>query len=227
MKLFTYILLILSLTCINCKRKRKVNVEGTVTDIYTGLPAQNVNVKLYSKITDGTSGGTYNKYEQTTDANGHFDYKNAVFQKPGNKGWLIIEDLTYKDVDAESQPHSINKNDIKFIGKTNLDRNIQVICISTLQLSLNKSSTIQHAVFYRKFIGSGYVPQNYIEFNHFGTWPETQYNKFPNELVGYNDGKNIIKTDYFDQSTQTSKTQYDTIISQGCGSVNNYTITLN
>lgn len=226
MKLFIYILLILAISNLSCKRKRKINVEGTVTDVYTGNPVQNVKVKLYSQIETGVSGGTTNDYEQTTDFAGHFYFKNAVFSKPGNYGWLRIEDEIYQDIDWGGG-HDIKGDEIKFIGKTNLTKNKQVICTSTLRLSLIQSSNIQHAFFYRKFIGTGYMPQNYSEFNNYGNWPATQTSGLINELVGYSDGKNIIKTVYYDGITQTSKTQYDTIISQGCGSINNYTITLN
>ncbi len=229
MKPFLYIVLLLCLTYLSCKRKRKVNVEGMVTDVYTGRPAANVDVYLYSQITQGTSGGEVNDYLQTTDGNGHFSFTNAVFSKPANQGWLTVKDDEYRDIDGSSGAHDIKGDDIKFIGKTNLMRNIQVICTSRLELTfkISPSLDVQYAVFYRKFSGTGYVSANYAEFHEFGWWPERQLHELPDQLVGYSDGKNIIKTNYFDQTTQILKTQYDTIISQGCGSVNHYTITLN
>lgn len=230
MKIVVYIILILSLSVSSCKRKRKVNVEGNVTDVYTGKPVQNVDVYLYSQITyESSGGGQVNSYQQTTDANGYFSFTKAVFSKPANQGWLNIQDDEYQDIDVTTAAHGIKEDHIKFIGKTTLMRNIQVICISKLRLTLNISSSldVQHAIFYRKFLGTGNVPEKYAEFYEFGWWPERQPLGLPNQLVGYTDGKNIIKTDYFDQNSQTLKTQYDTIISQGCGSINNYTITLN
>ncbi|MES2514949.1 MAG: hypothetical protein V4580_12430 [Bacteroidota bacterium] len=228
MKTGIYIILGISLCMLGCKRKRKVNVEGTVTDVYTGMPASNVDLYLYSQISSGSGGGEVKSYQQTTDGSGHFSFKDAFFSKPGNEGWITVKDDEYRDTDWSGGAHAIDgKSDIKFIGKTKLTRNIEVICISKLQLSLNLSPNIQWVIFYRKFEGSGNVPPNYSEFTRYGNWPQNQSSGLINELIGYSNGKNIIKSEYFDQSTQTSKTQYDTIISNGCGTANNYTITLN
>lgn len=229
MKYICFILLIS--VCFSCKRKRKIAVEGTVTDTYTRQPAKGVNVQLYSFIEQSAGGGSYNTYEAITDNTGHFNFKNAVFSKPENSGGVKISDPKYIDINSGESSQHIGKSDIKFIGKTNLTRNLEVICLSSLNLSLNISSSIDvtSATFYRKFSGSGPVPAMFSEFNEVGTWKKTPtpYDYFPNKLIGYSDGINIIKTDYFDALSGTQKTTYDTLVSRGCGSVNSYTINLN
>ncbi|MBI3520113.1 MAG: hypothetical protein HY062_12265 [Bacteroidetes bacterium] len=229
MKNFVYISLVAYLLITGCKRQRKINVEGIVTDIYTGQPAPNVPIKLYSQIEVGVSGGTTNKYETTTDAAGHYKINNAVFSKPGNQGWIEIPDSPYELVDLDVSDKTISGKEIKFIGKTNLTKNIAIIGLSDLNLSLNFSPSIQvtGVSFYRKFSSNIPLPNRYTEFSYFGGWPAYENSHLPNKLIGYTDGKNIIKTEYYYSNTQTTKTKYDTIISLGCGTVNNYTITLN
>lgn len=230
MKIQVYIILVLCLSISSCKRKRNINVEGIVIDVHTGVPAADVDVYLYSQISNSQGGGELKSYQQSTDENGYFSFKNAVFSNPGNEGWLYVKDEIYRDIDGSSGPHGIKKNDIKFIGKTNLTRNIEVVCMSNLNLNLNFSSSLNvtHATFYRKFISNNSsLPGFYTEFYSYGQWPATQSSGIPDKLIGYSDGKNIFRTEYFDYNTQTTKIRFDTIISQGCGSVNSYTINLN
>lgn len=228
MKIDIYIILILCLFITGCKRKRKVNIEGSVTDIYTWQPAPNVKVQLHSQIEVGVSGGTTNDYETLTNTNGHYQFTNAVFSKPGNHGWVEIVSNSYELVDLHASSQDISGKEIKFIGKTNLVKNINVIGLSNLNISLNFSPSIQvtSAAFYRKFISNITLPNKYSEFNYFGAWPESQSRRMPTKLIGYSDGMNIIKTEYYNSNIKIG-TKYDTIISQGCGSTNNYTITLN
>lgn len=226
------ILSTLFLLSISCKRKRKIDVQGTVTDIYTGLPANNVKIKLYSLIEDGTSGGSGNEYEELTDYNGHFYFKKIQFSKPADRGWITIVDEIYEDINHSSSGENkeIKESEIKFIGKTNLIKNQFVICTSHLSITLNPAAylDVQSAIFSRKFIGSNPVPESYGNFYEIGKWilHPTSWYATPDKLVGYSNGKNIIKTDYYDNNSQTTKTTYDTIISNGCGSTNNYTINL-
>ncbi|MCD6017806.1 MAG: hypothetical protein K0S53_927 [Bacteroidetes bacterium] len=214
----------MSLICISCKRKRKINVEGLVTDVHTGLALPNIDVVINGASSANRGGGSTLGI-QKTDANGHFIFKNVTIS---GLAWVVVEDPIYRDINAVSQAHSVTDNDLKFVGKTSLMRNIQMVCYSELNLTITAPISIQQATYTITSSGIDHLPSYMKEYKSGGTWSQqSQYNGPAYVIFGYSDAKNIVKTNYFDQNTQTNKTQYDTIVSQGCGSVNTYTINLN
>ena len=70
---------------------------------------------------------------------------------------------------------------------------------------------------YLKFVGERPV-RDFVDFMDIGS---------PSILIGYSNGKNILKTVVKDAQGATLKTQYDTLTSNGCGTTLNFTLTIN
>lgn len=204
-----------------CKRHRKIDIEGTVTDKYSGQPIPNVKVVLLSYIKTISKYESEDRYYETyTNSDGKYSIHKAYFSKPEFSG--AIEVANNKDYIGEPG-EGIDIKDAKLIGRTKLTRNLSAICLSKLNMILNVSSIYNWSYldFSLKFIGKTSVGY----FDNFAGL--SSYPKLPDMLIGYSDGKNIIKSELRDAQFNIIKTQFDTIISNGCGSSNNYTIIIN
>jgi hypothetical protein len=224
---YKYLLLVLTLLLFfGCKRHRKINVEGTVTDKYTGQLIPDAKVSLYSFISQTGKYDTDSRlYEASTNSDGKYYFKNAFFSRPGFSGNIYMKDASlFYTYPVEE----IDIKDAKLIGKANLTRDIEVISYSKLNLSynINNSYNWYNANSSIKFIGSKSVG---IFDNFVGGFNYPKYGKpfiLP-YLVGYSDGINVIKSELTNPQGQLLMTRFDTLISQGPNTTKDYTITFN
>lgn len=195
-------------------------MEGVVTDSYTGQPVSGVKVALFSSIKTTSKYDSDSRYYETyTDSYGKYNFQNAYFSRPNFIGTVGVSDPLYSGRPGKE----INIKDAKLIGQTKLTRDLTATCLSNLNLTLNVSGSYSWSYinFSMKFIGS--ASSGY--FDDFVGVGDHQY--LPNILVGYSNGKNILKSELKNSVGTLLKTQYDTLISNGCGSANNYTLNIN
>ena len=215
----TYLFLLLcTLLFFSCERKRNVDITGNVYDAYNGSKLSGVNVKLTCNYSE-PSESYY--YHSSSDLDGHFNFKNATFKKPLMNGFLEVSDPNYRRIDNAE----ISKNEIKFLGKTKISKNVSALCFSDLNLSVVISSSIQAANY---IISKKYIHPSNL-FGLFSDFGNLNYPVYPpaDKVFGYSDGKTILRTYVYNNVGVIVKTQYDTIISPGCRSTINYTITVN
>jgi hypothetical protein len=204
-----------------CKRHREIDVEGSVTDRYSGLPIPNAKVALTSYIKKADKFDSEDRsYETSTYSDGSYIFHNAYFSRPEFSGAIsVLSDKNYIGDPGEG----IDIKDAKLIGHTKLRRNLTAICLSKLNVTVNISPTYSWSFldFYLKFNGPSLVG-NFDNFVGLNSYPV-----LPDVLIGYSNGKNIIKSELKNLQGNIIKTQFDTIVSNGCGSSNNYTININ
>ena len=217
-------LMILFMLIASCKRHRKVNIGGTVSDQYTNQPIGNVEVRLISEIGDGKY-GEYKEYSTYTDSEGKYKFDNAYFANPGFSGVVEVHDTNGNYVSTVDG--NVEKKEVKLLGKTNLTKNLEARCLSKLNLivSINSSYNWRTLKVSHKFVGTR--PIGLEDFSTAGYYTSYGSNSLPTNLTGYSDGKTIYKSELSDSFGNILKTHYDTLISLGCGKNNCYTLNLN
>lgn len=219
----TYLFIFLCLLLFfSCKRKRKVDIEGTVYDAYTGEKVKNVEILLdcnYTGQKDKFNTGESQMYSTFTDNDGYYSFDNAVFKKPLMEGIITLKG-NYTIIDGDK----ITKKNIKFVGETKLKRNFHSICSSFLNIhvtnNFNPSLFCRVTKFYQN-------PNNLFVNNRSESPSYSPTDNYNFVIAGYSDCNVIIKTEVYNSFSQIFKTQYDTISSQPCGSKINYTISVN
>jgi hypothetical protein len=220
-------LIIITILFSDCRRNHDVHVEGEVIDIYTHQPIPNLRVQLVTWSIADNSNPDDKEYYTYTDSEGKYSFDHTFFDKPkyiAGRTMVSDENNVYSALPAGGFG---NKHDVKPIGKTNVVRNLEALCVAKLNLSRNGTYNGWYLMkISQKFIGTNYI-YGYEDWGQPTYFYSYETGVKENSMIGYADGKVILKTELFTSGSVLLKTQYDTIISNGCGSTNNYTVTVN
>jgi hypothetical protein len=220
-----HLLIFFTAFLLGCKRPRKIDIEGTLTDKYTGEIIPNINVNLRSWINNKNKQNSVKNYFVDTDSEGHYSFRHAQFSGPIFSGFVYANDLNYIGDLSES----IDEHSLGAIGRPKLVRNIQAWCTSKLDLTTNVSGhpTWTKVEFTLKYIGPIAI-DGYSDFAFFGNVYNSPYSLDTwKEIPAYPQDKIVVRSELKDSAGSLLKMQYDTITPGSIGKVVYKTIVVN
>jgi hypothetical protein len=224
------IILVIAILLLGCQKHRKINVDGTLTDFYTGQRLSDVNITLVSEISSAqgpnanTTVNNQRTYKTVSNSDGNYSFKKAYFSKPLFTGSVGVDDEMYHCVKFMD----IQESDTKTLGRTKLERNLQAISLSNLNLTLQVSNSYNwYAI--RTFVmfkgtNSADIYDKLVPLCYFN---QNQSLTGTGKIPGYTDGISIIKTDLADAQNNVFFSKLDTVISNGPTTVTTKTIVIN